>query len=794
MGIIHPPPIGKLPLKLPFGLSGKSEIEKKDKKNQEQLYLTLLLDVQSVAASVWKIGKKKEALMLASGIASVPEDTWESRIEASDALISHLEEKTNTTSVDTVVLGLPPTYLSETGEVLKEYRVSIKQLTNELVLKAVGFVSITQALLFQYKRSEGVPPSVILIGISQKTYTITVYKVGIAVIYETYDSAMGLSEALESCISTHTEVEVFPSRIRIYGGSDESVSDAKNVLLKYSWGTKSAFLHYPKIEIASVENVIEAVSIAGASELAKDVAMDDEEPQVEEEQALADQSLSAEGNALSQGDEQKITNGDDDLVVTAEANGSLPTVEHSQDFSNKESEEVEPPAREETTNFSPVDPEKIGFHTKYTKDEDEIEIQKLHDEEMNDDQADELTDVHTDDTRVKKSAFRVPTFHLPRLPFSPKVAAIIGVALLFVGVLVSLLFFILPRAEITIMRESKNIAVNSGVRFDAKVTDVDVQEGIVPLVTKQASMSGEKSVAATGKKKIGDPARGSVVILNKSLTGKTLKKGTILSVKSLNFTLDSEVFVASASENLISGTVTFGRANANITASAIGTSGNLDANTEFTVKDVPSSVLVARNEESLKGGSSKDIVVVSRADYDAIVKVVTDEATTQASDTLSASLGGLVLIPSSVKIAVSNKKFSAEIDEETKTVSGSIQLTVTGLAYSKEHMSSIASFAAKDLLPQDFVILPEKTEVNVDKLVIKKDGSVIATMSSVLVALPKIDTAKLPNLLTGKTKKDAAIVIKAISGVKDVSIRIMSILSDRLPFDAKKILIKVSDD
>ena len=72
----------------------------------------------------------------------------------------------------------------------------------------------------------------------------------------------------------------------------------------------------------------------------------------------------------------------------------------------------------------------------------------------------------------------------------------------------------------------------------------------------------------TGKKKIGDPSKGTVTLYNKTTTARSLKKGTILTAKSLQFTLDTDTSVASASESI--GSITFGKISTAVTAVDIG--------------------------------------------------------------------------------------------------------------------------------------------------------------------------------------------------------------------------------
>ena len=133
-----------------------------------------------------------------------------------------------------------------------------------------------------------------------------------------------------------------------------------------------------------------------------------------------------------------------------------------------------------------------------------------------------------------------------------------------------------------------------------------------------------------------------MTVYNKVTSGKTFPKGTQLTTNSIAFTLDSDVSIASASESI--GSITFGKATANVTAKDIGPNGNVTGSSEFTFSGISGNQISARNEAAFTGGNSKQVTVVSRADQDALVKALTTDLVAQAKQQLLTVAGGERLI------------------------------------------------------------------------------------------------------------------------------------------------------
>jgi hypothetical protein len=313
----------------------------------------------------------------------------------------------------------------------------------------------------------------------------------------------------------------------------------------------------------------------------------------------------------------------------------------------------------------------------------------------------------------------------------------------------------------------------------------------IPGTLQEKTVSGDKTIPVTGKKQVGDPARGTVVIYNKSLTPRTFSKGTSIKAGALKFTLDGDVSVASASESI--GSITFGKTPVAVTASQIGPQSNLPASTEFAFADVSTNIASARNEQPLAGGTSKDVTVVTRADYDALVEAVSEEFLAQAKEELSQSVGGdEKLIDETVKTSVTDKKFDQELDQQTQQLHGKITLSISGIVYKEADVKQILSDAARTQVPSGYEFQDTRTEVSLTDPEVEKDGTITVAGELHAIAIPAINIQDIKKQIAGKSITQATDYLRQVSGIAGVSYAFdKSWTKSKLPMNANNILMKI---
>jgi len=727
--------------------------------HRKEVFLSLLLYPDAVEAAIWEVGSRGKAVVLGAVTQDLTHDSWQERRIAADKCITTLENIAQTTSIQKVILGFPAPYLTKDGDIIREIKPQVKKLTHELGLVAIGFVSIYQAIVYKYKKQEGVPPSLILLGFTAGAITVSLYRVGNFVAQTTIPKEGSIAEHLEDAFAQFSSTAVLPSRIVLYGTKPETLERAKRDLMKHHWTARSNFIHFPKIEILPGDAAAVAVSFAGAGEITHTVDdMDDQEPQ-EKDSSLG---MPLDEEELRSDDAEEV----EERVAEEEKHEAVDEAHDAED-----EEELNKHA-----NVIPVDPKALGF-----KAEEEF----------------------AQESGKKRSSHRRTTIHIPnvfriakhrlRFPVRGKRGVF---AVLFILVPLSILLFggyyiadtILPRATVTITTIPQVVKVSETIGIDAEGRKV---AGItIAGRKKEQSETGQKTIATTGKKTLGEPAKGTVTILNKSTVPKTYKKGTTISTGGIDFTLDTDVSIASASETFQG--ITYAKENVAVTAKQIGTKGNIAAGKEFTIAGVSSTVASARNDQAFSGGSSKDVTVVARADQEQIVKELTQELTVKAKEGFERA-GEEVIIPETIKTTITQKVFSAEIGEEAKDLNGKITVTISGIGYKSSDIANALREKVKERVPQGYMLSSDLPTIETGSPKIAKDGAITLSATISATAIPNLDIPTIAKDIAGKSVSQAEEKMRSYPGVQDVKFSISSLLNkDRLPKRLKNISVLVS--
>lgn len=694
------------------------------KPQKQELFLSLFLDVDGVVAGAWRTEAGSTPSLVTHAFEPVAQDSWEDRTEAADRAIAALEEKSATSDFHKVTLGLPFAYLTGEGDIKKDIRGHIKKLTETLELKPMGFVPVYQAIIYKLKKDEGVPPSVILVGVEKQSITVSVYKVGNLIglrqLAKGDDIAMGIEDALKG----FQDLEVLPSRMRLYGSDGDTLAAAKSELLRYPWPTKVNFLHFPKIETISHEELITAISLAGASELGE----------------------------MVHGEEE---------VQEAEPEGSEEITEES--------------------NVAMVSPEALGFRKNDVLEKPEEASHPLAGEAGQ-------TPARSFPS-VKIPQFKIPKF--PSIPF-PSFSSIrlrttaAGIVLLLIAT-GGFLYWKLPAAIVTIYELPQTLDEKADITIDLTATVADSELAIIPGKKQDKSISGEKTILVTGKKQIGDPAKGAVKIYNKTFSTLNVPKGTVFTSGDLQFTLDAAVSAASASA------VTFTTNTGALTASTIGTKGNVPSGTIFSIKGYSLSEAAAQNDQAFAGGTSRDVTVVSRADMDALIAALTKELIAKTkTEQPTGTTGDDVLIEETVKTGVTAKEFTEELDQEAKELHGKLSLTISGMSYSKRDAVAMFSDLLKKKIPAGYAIVSDGTSVVVSGVKIKKDGSVTAKASATAIATPVISIPDIQKSLAGKQFAQAQEYLRSLPGIGSAEFSFRWTAGARMPMNASNISVTVA--
>lgn len=503
----------------------------------------------------------------------------------------------------------------------------------------------------------------------------------------------------------------------------------KDQLLSFAWMSKLSFLHFPKIEVLGAEIEIKSVCLAGASEINSEVKYTD----------------------------QPIAKGKEKTVGILE----------------EESKVEKKPEEHEGDNFGFV----VGDVAEEGIEETNLAVDKS-----------DLAVAGADTSLLETEDFEKEEkkkFNLKR--FLP-ILGLIALIIIVLG-----LYLFLPKAAVKIFVEPKILEKDAQVIADPSQKVVDENAKIIPGQIVQTEVSGTDKDSATGKKEVGDAAKGTIVIYNKTFDAKSLSKGTIVSSPNgLKFSLDSSVNIASQSAS--DSGITFGKANAQATAGSIGADGNLPSGSELTISNFPSSQLSAKAEGNFSGGTSKTVTVVSTDDQKKLLAKLSSNLRLQAQQKLQDQLKNKKILQEALTEQIIRKSYSKDAGDQAAEFSLNMSASYKGTAYNDQDLRLIVSKLVTTQVPDGFQLDLSNTETQADVSNVDKNGKVIFLARFKAKLLPKINTEKVKNDIKGKSVKSAKDKIKSMENVLDAEIKISPALPSflqRLPLLTSKITVEV---
>ncbi|HEX6976969.1 MAG TPA: hypothetical protein VF185_01235 [Patescibacteria group bacterium] len=746
----------------------------------EEHFWSLALETGWVQAAIWTI-KEKEAHVVAVSNA-VAWESDEDLLSACDTVLSSIVSglAENAKEPSKTVFGVPPGWVGE-GQIKKEYLDRIRNICHKLSLEPSGFVVLPEAIAHFKKSEENAPVSGVIVGVGTDALDITVVRLGTIIGTVNVGRSLSVLDDVVEGIARFGGAEPFPSRFLIYDGKSAELEDVRQELIKADWTgelkTKAKFLHTPQVEIVDPKMKMVAVSLAGASEIGqanvvtfdlgeeKAEKLKEEKPEIKVEQPKEDLSSHENLSEVAKATDFGFVM-DQDINEVAGATNPNPV----QTSANTPSFVTSPHPVSNPFPRNPI-------------------------------------------SKIKHNIVRLPLILSGAWPLSavkgkmdqrnkismpggearkkmPIILAIAGAALLIFGFIG---WWFLPKAEVTIFVSPKKIEQKQLITYDPKLTDPDISKRQLPISTVSTSVSGDKTKSTTGTLTIGDRAKGSVVIRNGGSDDIGLTAGTILTgPNSLKFSLDNGASVSAATSPSNPGTATI-----SVTASGIGAEYNLAKGETLQVGNFSKSQVDALVDSDFSGGSSQEVVAVSKDDLSVLQKDLTSELTEKAQNQLKEKLGDdeILLDPATIATA-SGITYDHVAGDQASTLKLSENLSLTSYVVSKKNLGNLARDIVKGQVPNGFVVKDDQISTNFDTKLGLVDGVWKLDTTFNVNLLPQINTDDIAKKIAGKSQKAAQEILSRIAGYVRAEIHLTKGFPSfgTLPHVVKNISVELSSE
>lgn len=719
------------------------------KEQKVEYFFALNIGLDRLTAALWTIeGKQLKILDTASETYTANEEITNITDKLLDQVLGLKEVE-----IEKILFGVPNSWLSD-DNLKDEYLKLLRGLVKELELSPMAYVATSHAVVHFLEKQEGVPTTAILVGFEQEHMAVTVVRAGKLDGVKIIKRGDNSGSDIEKVLLTFADVETLPSKILIYGSK---ASGLKSQLLSFPWMSKLSFLHFPKIDILGEDLEIRSVCLAGASEIHGDVLYTDYPiKKGETKSSVITPPSDSSDEVLEEETPKAKTEGDLGFVV-----GDVSEKVSSSNMEKTPLEDDDKLEKEAEASLLPVDRNV------------EVEIEDF-----------EKQDAPTFENKINKR-FDIKRF-VTKSSNLVVVAGIVGVLLLFLG---ALLFLV--KAEVKIFVEPRILEKDAQVIADPNQKQINEEAKIIPGQIVETEVSGSGNSTATGKKQVGDPAKGTVVIRNKTDSAIALSKGTILSSSNnLKFNLDLSVTIASRSAD----DGTWGKATGTVTAQAVGADGNLASSSDLTVSGYTTDKLVAKSEGNFSGGTSKEVTVVSDADQKKLLAQLTSDLRRQAQQKLQEKLPDKKVLQEALSEEILKRSYSKNINDQASEFSLNLNVRYKGTAFEDKDLRLFVSKLVTTQVPEGFQLDLAETETQADVSKLEKDGKLIFLARFKAKLLPKIDTDKIKNQIKFKTPSEVESILKSTENVLGSEVKLVPSLPkplQRLPILTNNIKIEV---
>lgn len=748
----------KLPIQFPFG-----------KKNDKQYYLSLLLCDEKAHATIFC--EKQEKIE----VIGEKEEHFHTPLEhLSDEALLDILDKTITSAESSLpegyqtqktIFGVKENWIEE-GKIKKEYLGKLKKICDALGLTPIGFLVNHEAIAHLLQKLEGAPVSAILVELGTHELGLSILRGGKLLETKRVALSESVAQTIDKTLLHFTQYEILPSRIILFNGTHhEKISQE---LISHQWSKTIPFLHVPQIKMLPNSFASRSVLFGAATQMGFEVLDKFDMPTLPDDISIEKQPAHAFLGEEKIAHEEKAPEDTFGFVSEKDvADDASPIASEHPTETNIHAD-----------SFEEVTPEK------------EDAVIDNYNQEFFDSEHEE-----TETTHHKKSPFLVKATHfyhtashktksffktlplpgfLSQFPLLRKNKALIFVPPILIGVLLLLFlgYTFLLKATVVIQIDPKTIEKTQDITFSTKQA-TDPTSNIIAAETVSVTEQGSAQTSATGKKEIGEKAKGTVTILSSLPKSQNISAGTtITSANGLAFTLDKDISLASSS-----GVSDIKSASSGVSAKEIGKEYNLPSGTTFSVTGFDKSSIQGKNDNAFSGGSKTEITVVSKADIAKITDTVPKQLEAKAKGDLEGKLdSGKALLPILLGTTIDKKTFDKDVGDEATSVSVEATVSYAGAAYTKKEVDL---YAFTVLSNENGELAPSKESVSYTISDISgKSGDITAQIAIKGYLLPKIEKVDVAEKIAGKSFEEALQILKQMPQVKSAQMN----LHPGLPF------------
>lgn len=378
---------------------------------------------------------------------------------------------------------------------------------------------------------------------------------------------------------------------------------------------------------------------------------------------------------------------------------------------------------------------------------------------------------------------------LPKFPW--KKFGIIGGAIGLILLIVAYIYVPLATATVKMAAEKKKVDISFTI--DKDNSGVDTGNQTIPGRLIDETKEKSQKFPATGKKKTGTKATGTVTVSNKySTTPQTIVAGSrVVSSSNLVFKTVSNVTMPGYTKpaaDIIPGTASVG-----IEANDFGDNYNIGPS-HFTIPAADPNIY-ADSSSAFTGGSSKDITFVTQTDINKAKEEVGKALEEDLKKTISEKLDeDEKLLDESVKITQVSANPSVGVNGEASEFEMRVRSNGKAMVFKEDDLKKLAESVLADQIGDTKEIV-EKESLTSSTEFVSADydkGEMKARLAGEAFIASKLKQDKIKAELSGDAEAKAREYLKGLDGVEDVEFKFFPSFYHRVPRIKNHIYIKTT--
>ncbi|AKM80293.1 TPA: hypothetical protein DDX46_03085 [Candidatus Saccharibacteria bacterium] len=383
-----------------------------------------------------------------------------------------------------------------------------------------------------------------------------------------------------------------------------------------------------------------------------------------------------------------------------------------------------------------------------------------------------------------KSGIKVPNFG----SFRKKAIIFGGLGVLLVGFLIWAIWFA-PKATVVIDARTSSVAIKQPIAIGPTL-ETNAERATVRAASQQEKVASSVEFDATGTEDVGEKATGTMTLTRSAPGAVSVPYGTGFSNGNCTFTTQAQVSVPGASPvwNGSGFGVSPGTVDVKVQATAVGEECNLSARGyDSTVEGISAT------GSAMAGGSKRTIKIVTAADVQKATAQLKAQSNDEIKKKLVAKFGvSTIVIDESFTAGDVSPQSTPAVGGELKEAKAKLtsEVTYTMQGVPKDQLSKFLDQTLKEQLKTDEQQIYDN---GLDK--VKFTGYKASPASSVVLETtgqvgPKIDDAKIKELVKGKRFGEVQSQLKEIDGINDANTKFWPFWVQTVPNDVKKITIE----